>query len=109
MLTSKQEKFSQCVADGMTQAEAYRNSYNAKNMKPSTVMESASRLMADCNVSARVRELKDKLAQKALWTREKSAMFYLSVLVEWLQHLKEELMDAAIYVARAQKELESGK
>lgn len=30
-------------------------------------------------------------------------------LIQWLQHLKEELLDAAIYVARAQKELENGK
>lgn len=79
-LTPKQEKFAQCVADGMTQADAYRNSYNAKKMKPSTVMESASRLMADCNISARVKELQAELSAKALWTREKSARFYLSVL-----------------------------
>lgn len=72
MLTAKQEEFCQAIADGMTQADAYRTAYNAVNTKPSTVQENASRLMADSKISARVAELRGALAKKALWTREKS-------------------------------------
>lgn len=72
ILTAKQEAFCQAIADGMTQADAYRTAYNAVNTKPSTVQENACRLMADSKVAARVAELRSKLAQKQLWTREKS-------------------------------------
>jgi len=71
-LTAKQEAFCQAIADGMTQADAYRTAYNAVNTKPSTVQENACRLMADSKVAARVAELRSKLAQKQLWTREMS-------------------------------------
>ena len=30
MLTGKQEKFCQCIADGMTQADAYRNAHKGQ-------------------------------------------------------------------------------
>ena len=71
-LTAKQEAFAQNVASGMTQADAYRAAYNAEKMKPSTVQENASRLMTGSKVAARVKELKDALAKKHLWTREMS-------------------------------------
>lgn len=72
-ITPKQEKFAQCVADGKTQADAYRIAFDVKpTTKPETVQANASRLMADSMVSARVQELKSALANKALWTREDS-------------------------------------
>ncbi len=46
MLTPKQETFSQEVASGKTQAEAYRTAYNAKGMKSATIDSKASILMA---------------------------------------------------------------
>jgi phage terminase small subunit len=71
-LTAKQEAFCQAIADGMTQADAYRTAYNAGKMKPDTVHVKASTLMADGKIAARVAELRSKLAQKQLWTREMS-------------------------------------
>jgi len=71
-LTAKQEKFAQAIADGMKQAEAYRHAYNAQNMKPETIHQQASRIVADRNVAARIAELRSKLEKKALWTREMS-------------------------------------
>lgn len=73
-LTPKQERFCQCIADGMSQADAYRNAFDVKpTTKPETVQESASRLMKDPKVSARVAFLREALAEKAIWTREDSA------------------------------------
>ena len=63
-LTAKQEKFALSLAQGMTQADAYRAGYNAENMKPETVQECASRLMADRNISARVEELRAEVGAK---------------------------------------------
>jgi phage terminase small subunit len=72
-LTPKQEHFAQCIADGMTQADAYRAAFNVKpSTKPESVYQRASALMADVKISSRVAELKGALAKKALWTREMS-------------------------------------
>ena len=80
-LTPKQEKFAQCVADGMTQADAYRTAFDVgATTKPETVQANASRLMADSTVSARVAELRQQLSQNALWTRQDSVQALISVL-----------------------------
>jgi hypothetical protein len=71
-LTAKQEGFAQAVASGMTQADAYRRAFNAAKMKDSSIHVNASKLMADAKVAQRVRDLKDALETKALWTREMS-------------------------------------
>jgi len=72
-LTPKQEKFAQAIADGMTQADAYRSAFNVKpTTKQDVVYVKASELMRDGKVSVRVDELKSALASKALWTREMS-------------------------------------
>jgi phage terminase small subunit len=72
-MTPKQEHFAQCIADGMTQADAYRAAFNVKpSTKPESVYQRASALMADVKISSRVAELKGALAKKALWTREMS-------------------------------------
>lgn len=71
-LTAKQEKFAQCIADGMTQADAYRAAFDASKMKHETIWSKASELMADGKVTARVSELKGKLESKALWARLES-------------------------------------
>lgn len=68
-LTAKQEKFAQCIADGMTQADSYRAAYDVKNMKPETIHKRASELMVDGEVAGRVGALKIKLESKNLWTR----------------------------------------
>jgi len=62
-LTPKQEKFAQCVADGMTQADAYRTAYDCKpTTKPESIQDSASKLMRDARVLCRV----DALRQAAI-------------------------------------------
>ncbi len=71
-MTPKQEKFAQCIADGMNQADAYRAAYDAEKMKPESIYSKASELMADGKVASRVRELKEQLSSKALWTRQDS-------------------------------------
>lgn len=71
-LTAKQEAFAQCVADGMSGADAYRTAYDASRMKQASIHVNASKLLADAKVAQRVDELRAKLATKALWTREMS-------------------------------------
>jgi hypothetical protein len=71
-LTAKQEAFCQAIADGMTQADAYRAAYSAEKMTDKAIYVKASELMASGNVSVRVAELKQALADKQLWSREMS-------------------------------------
>jgi phage terminase small subunit len=67
-LTSKQERFARLVAEGRSQADAYREAFQS-TAKPESVYTLASTLMADVKVSSRVQQLKQDLAEKSLWTR----------------------------------------
>jgi hypothetical protein len=71
-LTAKQEAFAQAIADGMSQADAYRASYNASKQADATLWANASRMAANTSVIARVASLRLELANKSLWTREQS-------------------------------------
>src|SRR5262245_6879236 len=56
-LTPKQEKFCQKYIELGSAADAYREAYDAKNMKPVTIRRKAAELLAHGSVSARVRAL----------------------------------------------------
>lgn len=71
-LTAKQEAFAQGIADGLTQADAYRAAYDAEGMTDNTIYARASELMRNSKVAERIQELKGALADKVLWTREMS-------------------------------------
>lgn len=71
-LTAQQEKFCQCIADGMSQADAYRAAYKAGRMKDEAIYVNASKLAADAKVALRLAELRQALTEKALWTREQA-------------------------------------
>ena len=57
-LTPKQLHFARCIAGGMTQSDGYREAYTVRDSTTQeSVHSSASRLMSDVKVSARVRHL----------------------------------------------------
>ena len=75
-MTGNREAFSQGIARGLDQTEAYRQAgYSYENMLPATLWEEASRLAAIPEVSARIAELKqavtDSLVAQTVWTKEK--------------------------------------
>lgn len=79
MLTAKQEKFVNCIIEGMSQADAYRSAYNTSRMTDKSIHESASKLMADPKISTRVAELREKMASKSIMTAQER--------MEWLTQL----------------------
>jgi phage terminase small subunit len=79
MLTAKQEKFVQNIIDGMTQADAYRGSYDTSRMTDKTVHEKASRLMADDKVRARLEELRGMMMKPTIMSAQER--------LEWLTNL----------------------
>ena len=61
MLTPKREKFVQNLIQGMSQREAYKNSFNAKNMSDRTIDNEAYKLFKTDEVRARYNELREKI------------------------------------------------
>ena len=67
-LTEKQDLFARGLAEGLTNAEAYRRAYDTENMKQSTLHNEASKLAMHPGVAARIEGI---LAEK----RGKHSMF----------------------------------
>lgn len=63
-LTPKQEKFCQCVVEGMNQSDAYRAAYDTANMKPASVNRNAKALVDDIKIASRITELRKPIEQK---------------------------------------------
>lgn len=64
-LTPKQEKYVQGLIQGLTQREAYKRAYNAKNMSNNSIDREASLLLKNPKVSQRYEELRTKLLKSA--------------------------------------------
>lgn len=79
MLTANQEKFVQNIIQGMNQADAYRSAYPNQRMTDKTIWESASKLMKNPKVIARLTELRNELAKPSIMTAQER--------LEWLTDL----------------------
>lgn len=67
-LTPKQEKFCQGIVKGLSQADAYRDAYNCKNMSDDAIYREASLLMNSPKISQRVNELRGEVTQEIKFT-----------------------------------------
>lgn len=63
-LTAKQDKFARLVAEGKTQADAYREAYNASKMKPETITNNAYKLTLNNDIATRIEEYKKEFTKK---------------------------------------------
>lgn len=61
MLTPKQEKFVQGIIDGLSQADAYRSAYSAKNMSDNAIYREASLLMDHPKIAQRIKEIRGQI------------------------------------------------
>ena len=71
-LTAKQEAFAQAVAGGMTQADAYRASYDCENSNEKTVHDDASDLRRHPEIAPGAKAREDAKATAAKGTRPDS-------------------------------------
>jgi len=76
-LTPRQEKFCQEIVAGNNQSDAYRSAYFATKMRPKTVNEAASRLMAERKIAARVEVLRKPVIEAVQKSR-----------IEWLKQIE---------------------
>lgn len=79
MLTAKQETFAQKIVEGMNQADAYRSTYNCKNMSDNAIYREASLLINNPKVTQRIKELRDELAKPTIMSAQER--------LEWLTQL----------------------
>ena len=71
MLTVKQENFAQAIASGMASIDAYRQAYDTKTAKASTIYPTASKLAHKPHIATRINELRQESAVESSWTRER--------------------------------------
>lgn len=81
MLTPKREKFVQNLVKGMSQREAYKNSFNAKNMKDATIDKKASELFKKEEIRGRYDELVKRLEDTTIMDA-KERMKWLSKVIK---------------------------
>ncbi len=80
MLTIKQESFVQNLLKGMSQREAYKNSYNAIKMTDKSIDEKASQLFKEVKIRSRYEELTKQLEDESIMSA-KERMKWLSKVV----------------------------
>ena len=80
MLTTKQELFAQKIAEGMTQADAYRSAYSCKNMSDNAIYREASLLVDNPNVAQRLKEIRDINARPSIMTAQKRKEWLTEVI-----------------------------
>lgn len=79
-LTEKQERFAQCLSEGMTNTEAYRASYDTSNMQSGTVHNEASRLAQHPGITARLNDLlAEKRARNSMLTEKQGDRVWRNV------------------------------
>lgn len=71
-LTPKQEAFCLAYLKTGNASEAYRQAYNAANMKPDSINVNASKLLANAKVALRLSELNRAAVTDAVMTRQEA-------------------------------------
>lgn len=80
MLTAKQELFARKVAEGMSQADAYRSAYSTKRYTEKSIWENASKLANDTKVLSRITELREQLANESIMTAQERLKWLTDVM-----------------------------
>jgi phage terminase small subunit len=69
-LTIKQEKYAQGLFAGLSQREAYKQAYDAENMKDATIDRNAYELARDNKIATRIEQLTNELKSRNMVTVE---------------------------------------
>lgn len=97
MLTPKQEKFVRNLIQGMSQREAYKNSYDAENMTDKSIDEEACRLFNDSKISSRYKELQDRLDKATIMTAQERLEYLTGVVLDIEREHKVDLSEGEVY------------
>ena len=97
MLTPKQEKFVQNLIKGMSQREAYKNSYDAENMADNVIDKEASLLFKDRKITERYQELIDRAATASVMTAQERLEFLTDVIKGIEREHKVDIADGEVH------------
>lgn len=97
MLTPKQEKFVRNLVNGMSQREAYKNSYDAENMTDKTIDEAACKLFNDSKIYTRYQELIERAATASIMTAQERLEFLTDVIKGIEREHKIEFADGEVH------------
>lgn len=78
-LTPKQEKFVQGLFAGLSQREAYKQSYDCQNMKDKSIDEKACELAKNVKIMSRLTELQNELKERNMVTVERILAEYAKI------------------------------
>jgi len=79
-LTEKQEMFAQGLAEGLTNAEAYRRAYDTSTMQPGTIHNESCKLAQHPKVTGRLNELlTEKRARNSMLTEKQADRVWRNV------------------------------
>lgn len=80
-LTPKQEAFCRNVAiRKLSQAQAYKEAYPDSSAEGNSLYQKSSSLMAKDKIKARVKELRDRQADRMMWNKERATEALLDIL-----------------------------
>ena len=71
MLTIKQENFCQGIASNLSLSDAYRQAYDTKTAKPTSIHPTASKLAHRPEIALRIEALREEAAADCSWTRDR--------------------------------------
>jgi phage terminase small subunit len=80
MLTAKQEKFVQCIIQGMSQADAYRSAYSVKKMSANAIYREASLLVESPKIAQRLSEIRAELAKPSIMSAQERLEWLTSII-----------------------------
>lgn len=80
ILTIKQEKYVLNLINGMSQREAYKSAFDAKNMKDATIDKRASELFQKGEVKGRYDELLKEIKNKSIMAAEERQIWLSKVI-----------------------------
>lgn len=100
-LTKKQEDFALAYVESGNASDAYRRTYAVKSMTEKSINETASRLLKNVKVAARIAELRAPVIEKAGLTLEKH--------LDDLLRLRNMAVKDAKWTAAIQAEIARGK
>ncbi len=87
-LTVKEEKFVQGLFKGLSQRKAYKEAFDAKNMKDKTIDNKACDLNKKEEIRVRLTELQNEVAAENKWTREKLVEEFAAVKEKCMQEVE---------------------
>jgi phage terminase small subunit len=96
MLTPKQEVFVQGIIKGLSQADAYREAYNADKMSDNAIYREASLLVANPKVAQRLNELREQLVSPKIMTAQKRLEWLTEVITDDKERTENRLKAADI-------------